>query len=143
MVLLEVQQANGEKLWDVCSDQEAVDLVRGIQDPQAASRALVEHALARFSTDNLSCMVVRFDNKALKQRKTEAQLGVDRDPPGTKPGISEADAIVAQARKEVGEPEQSMDSAAKEVIKEEENENEESGPELNAAAVMAARKNPG
>lgn len=49
------------KLWDVCSDQEAVDHVRTVQDPQDASRMLVEHALARFSTDNLSCMVVRFD----------------------------------------------------------------------------------
>lgn len=127
-------------LWDVCSDQEAVDLVRGIQDPQAASKTLVDHALARFSTDNLSCMIVRFDNKALKQRKTEAQLGVDRDPPGTKPGISEADAIVAQAKKEVGEPEQSVESAATEMIKEEEEQEEESGPELNADAVKAARK---
>lgn len=120
-----------------------MDLVRGIQDAQVASKTLVDHALARFSTDNLSCMVVRFDNKALKQRKTEAQLGVDRDPPGTKPGISEADAIVAQAKKEVGEPEVSIESAAKDVIQEEEDEQEEGGPELNADAVKAARKNPG
>lgn len=127
----------------MCSDQEAVDLVRGVQDPQTASKTLVDHALARFSTDNLSCMVVRFDNKALKQRKTEAQLGVDRDPPGSKPGISEADAIVAQAKKEVGEPEQSIESAAKDVIEEEEGEHEDKGPELNAAAVKAARKKAG
>ncbi|KAL1592818.1 mgpp2cl-1, protein phosphatase 2C-like protein 1 [Paraconiothyrium brasiliense] len=130
-------------LWDVCSDQEAVDLVRGVQDPQVASKTLVDHALARFSTDNLSCMVVRFDNKALKQRKTEAQLGVDKNPPSTQPGISEADAIVAQAKKEIGEPEQSVESAAKDVIQEEEDEQEENGPELNAEAVKAARKNPG
>lgn len=130
------------QLWDVCSDQEAVDLVRGIHDPQVASKTLVDHALARFSTDNLSCMVVRFDNKALKQRKTEAQLGVDRESAGTKPGISEADAIVAQVKKEVGEPEQSIESAAKEVIREEEGEEEENGPELNAEAVKAARKKP-
>lgn len=133
--------ANDQQLWDVCSDQEAVDLVRGIHDPQLASKTLVDHALARFSTDNLSCMTVRFDNKALKQRKTEAQMGVDRDPPGSMPGISEADAIVAQAKKEVGDPEQSVESAAKEMIKEE--EEQEEGPELNADAVKAARKNPG
>ncbi|ODQ55121.1 PP2C-domain-containing protein [Saitoella complicata NRRL Y-17804] len=48
-------------LWDVCSDQEAVELVRGVPDPQEASRVLVEHALSRFSTDNLSCMVVRLN----------------------------------------------------------------------------------
>jgi len=117
-----------------------VDLVRGIQDPQVASKTLVDHALARFSTDNLSCMIVRFDNKALKQRKTEAQLGVDRDPSGTKPGISEADAIVAQAKKEVGGSEQSVDNAAREMIMEE--EEQEPGPELNAEAVKAAQKNP-
>ncbi|KAF9738937.1 hypothetical protein PMIN06_003572 [Paraphaeosphaeria minitans] len=127
-------------LWDVCSDQEAVDLVRGVHDPQVASKTLVEHALARFSTDNLSCMVVRFDNKALKQRKTEAQLGVDRDAPGAKPGISEADAIVAQAKKEVGEPDVPVESVAEEIIHEEEAGQEENGPELNADAVKAARK---
>ncbi|KAF2643825.1 PP2C-domain-containing protein [Massarina eburnea CBS 473.64] len=125
-------------LWDVCSDQEAVDLVRGIQDPQAASKALVDHALARFSTDNLSCMIVRFDNKALKQRKTEAQLGVDKDP--SKAGISEADAIVSQARKEVGESDQPIENAAAEMIKEE--EEGEPGPELNIEAAKAAQKNP-
>ncbi|KAF4119759.1 hypothetical protein GMORB2_4425 [Geosmithia morbida] len=44
-------------IWDVCSDQEAVDLVRDMHDPVAASKLLVDHALSRFSTDNLSCMV--------------------------------------------------------------------------------------
>ncbi|PWW79427.1 protein serine/threonine phosphatase 2C [Tuber magnatum] len=32
-------------LWDVCSDQEAVDLVRQVQDPQEASKMLVDYAL--------------------------------------------------------------------------------------------------
>ncbi|PVI05266.1 PP2C-domain-containing protein [Periconia macrospinosa] len=125
-------------VWDVCTDQEAVDLVRGIQDPQAASKALVDHALARFSTDNLSCMVVRFDNKALKQRKTEAQLGVDKDSSAAKSGISEADAIVSQAKKELSESNVSMESAAAEIIKEE--EEQEPGPELNLEAAKAAQK---
>lgn len=123
----------------MCTDQEAVDLVRGIQDPQAASKALVDHALARFSTDNLSCMVVRFDNKALKQRKTEAQMGVDKDSSAGKTGISEADAIVSQAKKEMGEPNVSVESAAAEIIKEE--EEQEPGPELNLEAAKAAQKN--
>ncbi|KAF2654640.1 protein phosphatase 2C isoform beta [Lophiostoma macrostomum CBS 122681] len=123
-------------LWDVCSDQEAVELVRGIQDPQVASKTLVDHALARFSTDNLSCMVVRFDNKALRQRKIESSIGVDGDHPKT--GISEADAIVSQAKQKIGEPDQSVESAASEMIMEE--EESEPGPELNAEAVKAARK---
>ncbi|KAI9827746.1 MAG: Protein phosphatase 2C 1 [Thelocarpon impressellum] len=92
-------------LWDVCSDQEAVDLVRNQRDPQLASKMLVDHALARFSTDNLSCMIVRFDNKAVQktaERKADA-IGVEGDPPTRKGGISEADAIVLDARRRSGE----------------------------------------
>ncbi|KAK9712467.1 mgpp2cl-1, protein phosphatase 2C-like protein 1 [Basidiobolus ranarum] len=46
-------------LWDVCSDQEAVDLIADIEDPQEASEKLLSYALSNFSTDNLSVMVVR------------------------------------------------------------------------------------
>jgi len=46
-------------LWDVCDDQDAVDLVMGVADPQTASAKLLDHALSNFSTDNLSIMVVR------------------------------------------------------------------------------------
>lgn len=123
----------------MCSDQEAVDLVRQIQDPQEASKKLVDYALARFSTDNLSCMVVRFDNKALRQRKNEAAMGVDGDQATVKGGITEAEAIVAQARKSIGEPEQSVESATKEIIMEE--AEAEPGPELNIDAAKAAQKN--
>lgn len=123
----------------MCSDQEAVDLVRQIQDPQEASKKLVDYALARFSTDNLSCMVVRFDNKALRQRKNDAAMGVDGDQATMRGGITESEAIVAQARKSIGEPEQSVESAAKEIIMEE--SEAEPGPELNIAAVKAAQKN--
>ncbi|GMK53539.1 hypothetical protein CspeluHIS016_0101250 [Cutaneotrichosporon spelunceum] len=47
-------------LWDVCEDQDAVDLVRDVEDPQEASKKLLEHALGNYSTDNLSVMVIRF-----------------------------------------------------------------------------------
>lgn len=128
-----------KQLWDVCSDQEAVELVRTIQDPQAASKALVEHALARFSTDNLSCMVVRFDNKALRVRKNEASIGVEGDSQA-KPGISEADAIVSQAKKSFGEPDQPVEKAGA-IMEEDEPENRpEPGPELNAEAIKAAQR---
>ncbi|CAG8760664.1 13327_t:CDS:2, partial [Dentiscutata erythropus] len=43
-------------LWDVCNDQEAVDLIKDIMDPQEASTKLIRHALQNFSTDNLSVM---------------------------------------------------------------------------------------
>ncbi|WWC57603.1 uncharacterized protein I303_100135 [Kwoniella dejecticola CBS 10117] len=47
-------------LWDVCEDQEAVDLIRQITDPQDASKYLLDHAMSNYSTDNLSVMVIRF-----------------------------------------------------------------------------------
>ena len=50
------------QLWDVCSDQDAVDLVKDVMDPQVASEKLLEYALQNFSMDNLSVMVVRFTN---------------------------------------------------------------------------------
>ncbi|KAH6625425.1 protein phosphatase-like protein 2C [Boeremia exigua] len=127
-------------LWDVCSDQEAVDLVRQIQDPQEASKRLVDYALARFSTDNLSCMVVRFDNKAVRQRKNEGAIGVEGDPLTARGNMTEAEAIVAQARRSIGEPQQSVESAAAKIIQEE--EKTEPGPELNLDAAKAAQKNP-
>ncbi|KAK4683518.1 protein phosphatase PTC1, partial [Tremellales sp. Uapishka_1] len=47
-------------LWDVCEDQEAVDIIRSTKDPQDASKRLLDHALNSYSTDNLSVMVIRF-----------------------------------------------------------------------------------
>lgn len=48
-------------MWDVCSDQAAVDLIRDTTDPQQAAEDLLDHALENFSTDNLSVMVVRLE----------------------------------------------------------------------------------
>eukprot|EP00158_Paraphelidium_tribonemae_P002591 Partr_v1_DN25501_c0_g1_i2_m20481 putative phosphatase 2C len=47
-------------VWDVMADQEAVDLIRHIRDPQEAAEAMVKQALDAHSTDNISCMVIRF-----------------------------------------------------------------------------------
>ncbi|KAM5463906.1 mgpp2cl-1, protein phosphatase 2C-like protein 1 [Microsporum audouinii] len=94
-------------LWDVCSDQEAVDLVRNTKDPQVASKILVDYALSRFSTDNLSCMIVRFDTKATAE---EANRQTSTKEPNLTPGnskkmMSEADKIVEMARKNAAEAE--------------------------------------
>ncbi|CAF9940524.1 Protein phosphatase 2C 1 [Imshaugia aleurites] len=141
-------------LWDVCTDQEAVDLIRHTHDPQHASRLLVDHALARFSTDNLSCMVVRFDNSKLQQtveRKTEP-IGVEGDPPSIKAGgISEADAIVGEARKSMSDvghvlhsdvrPEEGLEEdkarISQEIIREE--EEKEVGPEVDPEGLKSMR----
>jgi len=45
-------------LWDVASDQEAVDLVSQETDAQKMSEKLLVHALRNGSTDNISVMVV-------------------------------------------------------------------------------------
>ncbi|EPX73573.1 protein phosphatase 2C Ptc1 [Schizosaccharomyces octosporus yFS286] len=45
-------------LWDVISDQEAVDFVRKFTSCREAALRLVEHALKRLSTDNITCIVV-------------------------------------------------------------------------------------
>ena len=127
------------QLWDVCSDQEAVDLIRGIHDPQVASKTLVDHALARFSTDNLSCMVVRFDNAKLQQNLESKDLGVEGDPASQAGQISEAEAIVSQtkAQLDTGAP---LDRPTTGEVMAEVQQNQEPGPELNPAAVEAARK---
>ncbi|KAL2132160.1 hypothetical protein VTI74DRAFT_4142 [Chaetomium olivicolor] len=86
-------------LWDVCTDQEAVDLVRNIQDPAAAAKLLVDHALSCLSTDNLSCMVVRFDKQALIESQNSKPIGVEGDPATTAAGkITETEKIVGAAK---------------------------------------------
>ncbi|XP_042483423.1 probable protein phosphatase 2C 11 [Macadamia integrifolia] len=49
-------------LWNVVSNTDAVAIVRGIPDAEAASRKLIEEAYARGSSDNITCVVVRFEN---------------------------------------------------------------------------------
>lgn len=49
------------QLWDVCEDQEAVDMLCSgdVIDAQEASQKLLDAALERFSCDNLSIVVVK------------------------------------------------------------------------------------
>ncbi|KAL6529710.1 hypothetical protein OROGR_015333 [Orobanche gracilis] len=47
-------------VWKVLSNQEAVDCIRHIKDARKAAKHLNEQALARNSTDDISCVVVRF-----------------------------------------------------------------------------------
>ncbi|GAB7358105.1 hypothetical protein MBLNU230_g0265t2 [Neophaeotheca triangularis] len=134
-------------LWDVCSDQEAVDLIRGTQDPQAASKILVDHALARFSTDNLSCMVIRFDSKAVQQtvESRVEPIGVEGDAASKQGGVTEAEAIVAENAKRLDETGELADKGipAEQLLEpheQTEGHTDDPGPELNAEAVQAARK---
>ncbi|KIX08769.1 uncharacterized protein Z518_03426 [Rhinocladiella mackenziei CBS 650.93] len=132
-------------LWDVCSDQEAVDLVRHVQDPQDASKILVDHALARFSTDNLSVMIVRFDPQKLQQN-TKIDIGVETEANRDKGAISEVEMIVGEARRHSGLlqegafSDQDAEELRQMVIKEQENEDQEPGPELTPEGNTVAEK---
>ncbi|KAH8425236.1 type 2C protein phosphatase PTC1 [Aspergillus melleus] len=123
-------------LWDVCSDQEAVDLIRNVPDAQEASKILVDHALSRFSTDNLSCMVIRFDTERVKSvaNRVVEPIGVDGDPPtNVERGVSEAEKIVEGARKSMANAGISDDPETAEKVNEEilqKMSDDESGPEL-------------
>ncbi|KAJ5356565.1 hypothetical protein N7517_011174 [Penicillium concentricum] len=127
-------------LWDVCTDQESVDLIRNVQDAQHASKILVDHALARFSTDNLSCMVIRLDSNRVKDvvnHNTEL-IGVDGDPlTKVARGVSEADKIVERAQKSITSSGLADNPVAAEKANEEtlqrmasQNHKQESGPEM-------------
>ncbi|KAH0941194.1 hypothetical protein HID58_000831 [Brassica napus] len=44
----------------VMSNQEAVDAIKSVKDPQAAAKHLIEEAISRKSKDDISCIVVKF-----------------------------------------------------------------------------------
>ncbi|XP_044487156.1 putative protein phosphatase 2C-like protein 44 [Mangifera indica] len=48
-------------IWEVMKNQEAVNLIRNIDDPQEAAKCLATEALTRMSRSNISCLVIRFD----------------------------------------------------------------------------------
>lgn len=135
---------NFPQLWDVCTDQEAVDLVRNTQDPQVASKQLVDYALNKFSTDNLSCMTVRFNTRAV-QDTVEARvepIGVEGDAASNLPGgITEAEAIVEAAKRTMphvadGAAMPSVQSTMADDVKP---QRQEPGPELAADALERAK----
>lgn len=113
---------------------------------------LVEHALARFSTDNLSCMVVRFNSQALADTvsaRTEP-IGVEGDPASTvRGGVTESEAIVSAARRSMeggnGDFVRRSTDLSKldsQMVAEQREEAalQEPGPELNPDGIEAAKR---
>uniref|UniRef100_A0A7N0TCR9 protein-serine/threonine phosphatase n=1 Tax=Kalanchoe fedtschenkoi TaxID=63787 RepID=A0A7N0TCR9_KALFE len=47
-------------LWDVVTNEEAVDMVKPIHDAELAAKKLMQEAYQRGSADNITCVVVRF-----------------------------------------------------------------------------------
>lgn len=120
-------------------------MIRNVQDPQAASKILVDHALARFSTDNLSVMVVRFDPQKLQQN-TKIDIGVESEATKDKTAISEVEMIVGEARRNSGiaaegaVSDQDSEELRDMVIQEQEEEDQEPGPELTPEGKLEAEK---
>ncbi|KAJ1431528.1 PPM-type phosphatase domain [Sesbania bispinosa] len=48
-------------IWEVMKNQEAVNLIWHIEDPQEAAECLAKEALIRMSKSNISCLIIRFD----------------------------------------------------------------------------------
>lgn len=92
-------------------------------------------------------MVIRFDNKALKEQRLAHNIGVEGDPETLRGTISEADAIVSSVKKlqeegMVVEPTpNAVDEAHMDAIKEEaQKARRESVPELKPEAAVEAKK---
>lgn len=49
-------------LWDVVTNEDAVSIARTEEQPQTAARKLTEAAFTRGSSDNITCIVVRFNH---------------------------------------------------------------------------------
>lgn len=110
-----------------------MDYIRKVESPQQASKMLVDHALSKFSTDNLSVMVVRFNPKKVREN-TSIDIGVQHEERNT--GISEVEMIVGEARRNSNIPaggvslsEAEKQELADQVIAEQ-REEQEAGPEL-------------
>lgn len=74
-----------------------------MQDPTAASKLLVEHALSRLSTDNLSCMVVRLDKDAMQRATHGAATTADADGDQSTAKTTEVDKIVAETKQKIAD----------------------------------------
>ncbi|KAG7578398.1 PPM-type phosphatase domain superfamily [Arabidopsis thaliana x Arabidopsis arenosa] len=48
-------------IWEVMKNQEAINLIRHIEDPKEAAKCLAKEALNRISKSSISCVVIRFD----------------------------------------------------------------------------------
>ncbi|GMI95912.1 hypothetical protein like AT3G23360 [Hibiscus trionum] len=48
-------------IWEVMKNQEAVNLIRHLEDPQEAAECLTKEASTRMSRSNISCVIIRFN----------------------------------------------------------------------------------
>ncbi|KAJ4900531.1 putative protein phosphatase 2C 71 [Raphanus sativus] len=57
-------------LWDVFSNEEAVAVVKEVEDPEESTKKLVGEAIKRGSADNITCVVVRFLESKTANKKS-------------------------------------------------------------------------
>ncbi|CAN4091100.1 unnamed protein product [Withania somnifera] len=48
-------------IWEVTKQQEAVNLIRHLEDPQEAAECLAKEAITRMSKSNVACLIIRFE----------------------------------------------------------------------------------
>ncbi|KAI0504642.1 hypothetical protein KFK09_015594 [Dendrobium nobile] len=60
-------------LWDVVSNEEAVTMVKPIEDPEQAAKTLLQEASHRGSADNITCVIVRFLGCSNKENTDSSQ----------------------------------------------------------------------
>lgn len=51
-------------LWDVVSNQDAVTMVKDVQDAEEAAKRLTDEAYKKGSADNITCVVIRFHHSS-------------------------------------------------------------------------------
>lgn len=80
--------------------------MREVHDPILASKQLVDLALRRFSTDNLSCMIIRLESEppVTPQTTTTSEKSMEPEPEGPVK-ISEAEKIILETKHEAAEEE--------------------------------------
>lgn len=85
-------------------------------------------------------MIVRFDGKAAQYavENRQEQIGVEGDPTSKSGGLSEAEKLVLESKKKLDESGEGLDRVPSELMQEQ--EDAEPGPELNAEAMEAAKK---
>ncbi|GLT56903.1 hypothetical protein SLA2020_299160 [Shorea laevis] len=63
-------------LWDVVTNEEAVAMIKPMEDPEEAARRLMQEAYQRGSADNITTVVVRFlANQGTSSRSNPAKHG--------------------------------------------------------------------
>ncbi|GLT85198.1 hypothetical protein SLE2022_033940 [Rubroshorea leprosula] len=63
-------------LWDVVTNEEAVAMIKAMEDPEEAARRLMQEAYQRGSADNITTVVVRFlANQGASSRGNPAKHG--------------------------------------------------------------------